>query len=345
MHYSAADFTCPKLVQSWLLSCMGMVFLMVLVGGLTRLTESGLSITEWELFYGVMPPFDQAGWEEYFAKYKQSPEYLKINAGMSLSDFKGIFWLEYIHRVLGRITGLIFLLPLIALVATRQITKPVGFKMFGIGCLVACQGVVGWYMVASGLIDDPKVSPLKLSMHLTLAFIIFSLTLWTYLQHFKPHYAREASGVLYYGPRILVALTFVQVVLGGWVAGWDAGLIYNTYPLMDGEFIPSGMFPYDGFWANVISYVPLIQLQHRLGAKILLVAFLAFIWFAWRKAETKQDVQLLRWLLAAIVIQFALGVATLVYEVQIALASAHQMVALALLTVTILAAFRFSRVR
>lgn len=345
MAYEAADFSRPKLVQSWLLSCMGMVFLMVLVGGLTRLTESGLSITEWELFYGVMPPMDQAGWLEYFAKYKESPEYQQINAGMSLSEFKGIFWLEYIHRVLGRITGLVFLLPLIALAATRQITRPVGFKMFGIGLLVACQGVVGWYMVASGLIDDPKVSPLKLSMHLTLAFIIFSLTLWTYLQHFKPNLARDAGGWLYFAPRILIAFTLVQIILGGWVAGWNAGLIYNTYPLMDGEWVPSGLFPYDGFWENITSYVPLIQFQHRIGAKVLLVAFIAFIWFAWRRAETPTDRTLLIWLAAAILVQFALGVLTLLYEVQIALASAHQMVALALLSIAILTAFRFSRAR
>lgn len=331
-------------LRYWLLSCMGMVALMVFVGGVTRLTESGLSIVEWKLFDGILPPMNHAQWLAYFEEYKTSPEFQKINSSFGLAEFQRIFWLEYIHRVLGRITGLVFLLPLIALAITRRIPKAVAWKMFGIGLLVAAQGVVGWFMVASGLIDDPKVSPLKLSMHLTLAFTIFALTLWVYLQQFHAALARHAQGWRYWVPRTLIALTFVQIILGAWVAGWDAGLTYNTWPLMDGAFIPSGMYPYAGFWNNTTSYIPLIQLQHRLGAIVLFAAYAAYIAFAWRSADATER-RMLGAVAAVITLQFALGVATLLSVVQIALASAHQMAALLLLSAIILISFRFSRIR
>lgn len=322
---------------------MACVALMVFIGGVTRLTESGLSIVEWKLFDGILPPFNEAQWHTYFTEYQTSPEFQKINSDFGLSEFKRIFWLEYIHRVLGRITGLVFLLPLIGFAITRTISKPLGWRMFGIGLLVAMQGVVGWVMVASGLVDDPRVSPLKLSMHLTLAFAIFACTLWVYLQQFHAQHRYESAPRLYYGARLLLGLTFIQVILGAWVAGWDAGLIYNSYPLMDGEFIPSGLFPYDGFWANVTGYIPLIQFQHRMGAKLLILGIFAFAYFGWRYTKRVGDVHILKWLILVITLQFALGVLTLIYVIPLTLASAHQMVALLLLAVLTVTCHRFSK--
>ena len=234
-----------KNVTRWLFACVFLVFCMVWVGGLTRLTESGLSIVDWRPLTGAIPPITDADWQAELEKYRTSPQYQKVNTGISVEEFKGIFWLEYLHRLLARTLGFAFLLPFVYFAVKRAFSKPFAFKLAGIFALGGLQGLVGWIMVKSGLQNDPWVNPAKLSFHLGLAFIIFSLIFWMALgvrNQYKllPQYTNTP---LLYGAAVGVSvMVFIQVVLGALVAGNDAGLSYNTFPLMDGKFIPDGLW-------------------------------------------------------------------------------------------------------
>lgn len=327
---SCAPQHLPK-IRRWLITCITLVVCMVFVGGVTRLTESGLSIVEWKLFSGVFPPLNEAAWKDAFEEYQTSPEYLKKNTHFSLSEFKGIYWLEYIHRLLGRITGMAFMIPLIIFTALRMLPRPLFWRMLGISALVGAQGTVGWVMVASGLVDDPRVNPAKLALHLSLALTVFSLLLWTWWQ-LQPHSTHTTSRVTYHASRFLLVLTAIQIILGALVAGNDAGMVYNTYPLMDGAWVPSGLMLREPWWSNFLYHIPMVQWQHRMGALILVMSSLAFIAYGWRQSEgaIRQCIKLFAVILC---IQFGLGVATLLSVVAIAPASLHQMAAMALLAV------------
>jgi len=320
-------------MHAWLIACMLLVALMVVVGGITRLTESGLSIVEWKLFSGIFPPLSQQGWQEAFAAYQTSPEYRLKNTGFTLSQFQGIFWLEYIHRLLGRLTGMVFLLPLLLFAFQKQLSPPLLKRMIGISALVAMQGAVGWLMVASGLVDDPRVNPVRLALHLTLAFTIFCLLWWTWLQLRHPR-GEPASCCQFWGVRALLVVTVLQIIFGALVAGNDAGLSYNTYPLMDGRFVPHGLATLAPFWRNMLENIVLVQWQHRMLALILVMSCFALIGYGWNTPNQRLKFWL-RALLIVIILQFSLGVATLVSVVSIPLASLHQLVALALLTVVV----------
>lgn len=321
MHVSPAS-TRSRLVKPWLVLCLCMVAAMVWVGGVTRLTESGLSIVQWKLLSGVLPPMSEQAWQTEFDAYQASPEYLKKNTGMDLKGFKNIFWLEWIHRLLGRTTGLVFLLPFMYFAARRQIDRPLARRCLIAALLVAAQGGVGWIMVASGLIDDPRVSPIKLSMHLCLAFIVFCWTLWT-LWLLKPPAAPAKAG----NPKVAFALfllIFIQIIFGAWVAGMDAGLTYNTWPLMDGDIAPPGLMGLEPWHRNLIENIAQLQFQHRMMAFLVAAVALAY------------GLKFQRGLLVGVVLlQFTLGVQTLVHVVPIGLASAHQMGALLLLAVSL----------
>lgn len=319
-------------VRLWLTTCIVLVVAMVLIGGVTRLTESGLSIVEWKLFSGILPPVSTDAWEVEFSAYKTSPEYQLVNKGFSLSDFQRIFWLEYLHRVLGRIIGMALILPFVYFSARKALPKPLIRRMALACVLVAAQGAVGWIMVASGLVDQPRVDPIKLALHLSLALALFALLLWTRWQvtgNRPAHSLQRGTGV-----RVLVVLVAVQIVLGALVAGLDAGYSYNSFPLMDGKLIPQGLHLMNPWWINHLENVMTVQFQHRAGAWAVLALGLAVIGSLWRNGLAEQR-QYLRAVALIVGLQFCLGVATLLSGVNIALASAHQLGAVLLLGVAL----------
>ena len=255
-------------VRAWLYAVAALIVAMVVVGGATRLTESGLSITEWQPIHGVIPPLSAAEWQEEFAKYQQIPEYQLINRGMTLAEFKGIFWWEWAHRFLGRFIGVAFLLPLIWFWATGRIGRSLAPQLAGIFVLGGLQGAVGWWMVASGLVERTDVSQYRLAVHLTLAFGILALIVWV-ARGLAP---RPTMGQAVPGrglARAIVALIFLQVFLGGIVAGLDAGLISATWPTMNGQWIPDGLWVVEPWWRNIFENPVTVQFDHRLVGYVL----------------------------------------------------------------------------
>jgi cytochrome c oxidase assembly protein subunit 15 len=242
------------IVRRWLTLLIVLVALMVAVGGVTRLTESGLSIVEWKLVSGTLPPMSETAWQEEFDAYKTSPQYLKVNHTFTLPDFQHIFWLEYLHRLLGRIIGLAVFLPLVYFIIRRALPKPLLWRMIAITVLVGAQGTVGWIMVASGLTDQPRVAPIKLALHLLLAFSLFGALLWTRWQAIGS--ARSATDCkIVIATRLLLVLALIQLAFGALVAGLRAGKTYNTYPLMDGKWVPDGLYRLAPWWDNHVVYI------------------------------------------------------------------------------------------
>ena len=319
--------TQPRAIANWLFVCILLVGLMAAVGGITRLTESGLSIVKWKLISGTLPPLSATAWQEEFLEYQQSPQFKQVNRDFSLGDFKHIFWLEYLHRLLGRIIGMAVILPLLYFSARRMLLRPLVLRCVAIALLIAAQGTVGWIMVASGLNDQPRVEPLKLAAHLLLAFSVFSLMLWTRWQVLgsprpvaAPAIARTA--------RCMLALLVMQIVFGALVAGLRAGLTYNTYPRMDGQWIPSGLHLMQPWWLNHLESALTVQFQHRIGALLVVAGILSLVAMCQKHTALRPTATLL---IAAVLVQFTLGVATLLSGVNLWLASAHQLVALGLL--------------
>ncbi len=334
-HSTEIIFRDRSAILIWLTICALLVALMVLVGGYTRLSGSGLSITEWKPIHGVIPPLNEAEWEEEFAAYRQSPQYLKVNMGMTLEEFKTIFWPEYWHRVLGRIVGIVFFIPLLLFAVRRSISKHFFWRLVAIFALGGLQGLVGWLMVASGLVDDPKVSFVRLAIHLSLAFVIFGLILWQLLQIAIP--AKTAIHIpeaVVMGPRLRggdgkkwytlwFTLLFCQIILGALLAGQHGGLIYNTWPDMDGYLVPEGL------WGDRIA---LTQFLHRKLAILLAFGFLFWWYFHRDYVKDRHLGKVCAGAAAILAAQFALGVLTLLHQVPLALALAHQMTALLLFT-------------
>ncbi|MBI1396346.1 MAG: heme A synthase [Betaproteobacteria bacterium] len=314
-------------VAFWLFVCCALVFVMVVVGGVTRLTRSGLSIVEWQPVVGTLPPLSHAEWEDMFAKYRQTPEYLKVNEGMTLSDFKGIFWWEYIHRLLGRTIGIVFFVPLLWFALKRRIERAMIPRLVGIFCLGGIQGAIGWWMVKSGLVDTPRVSHVRLAVHLGTAFLIFAAMFWTALGLLAPtgpsrlppdrrRLARLASA--------LCVLIFVMVLSGALVAGTRAGLAYNTFPLMDGHWIPPGLGALQPWWDNVFHNITTVQFDHRLIAWTLFFLIPGF-WLLSRRVELPPAARLpVNLLLVMLAVQITLGISTLLLHVPVALGAAHQ---------------------
>ncbi len=315
-------------VAVWLLACCALVFAMVVVGGVTRLTHSGLSITEWQPIVGTLPPLTDADWEAAFAKYRQTPEYVQVNKGMTLDAFKGIFWWEYFHRLLGRAIGVVFLLPLLWFVARRALPPGYGWKLAGIFVLGGLQGALGWFMVKSGLVDDPRVSQFRLTAHLGLAFVIFAAMLWVALSLLDPRRV-AAAGVRERSARryalAYAALVFAMVLTGGFVAGIRAGFAYNTFPLMNGAVVPPEIMMIEPWWKNFFYNMATVQFDHRLLAWLL--AFAApVVWWKVRVAPAAPPRARVgaALLVAMLAVQIALGIATLVHVVPVPLAAAHQ---------------------
>jgi len=332
------DKTTNQQIAVWLLVCCASIFLMVVVGGVTRLTHSGLSMTEWQPLVGAIPPLNEEQWTEVFEKYQQTPEYQKINRGMTMEQFKGIFWWEYFHRLLGRSIGAVFLLPFVYFLVRRKITAPLARRfalIFGLG---AVQGALGWYMVRSGLIDDPHVSPYRLTAHLGLAFLIYAAILRTALALLSP--ASTLPDARFHRPRMVAAglagLIFLMVLSGGMVAGTRAGFVYNSFPLMDGRWIPQGVLMMQPWYLNFFQNIPTIQFDHRVIA-LLLAVLVPMFWLLIARLPAPERVRSsVTLLLGALVLQVSLGIATLLQGVPILLAASHQAGALLLFTAAIL---------
>ena len=313
------------LIRAWLALVIAMLVAMIVVGGATRLTESGLSITEWKPIHGVIPPLSLSEWQEEFAKYQQIPQYQQLNAGMTLDGFKAIYWWEWSHRLLGRLIGVVFFVPLVLLFVTGRIEKRLTLPLFGLFLLGGLQGAVGWWMVASGLVDRVEVSQYRLATHLLLACLILAATVWIRRGLAPPrdeNYDAVAPGRSMAG--FLVGLVLLQIFLGGLVAGLRAGYTYNTWPLMDGTLIPGRVFQYDPPWKSVFEDIMTVQFDHRMVAYLLLIGAFVHVLQMMRLARGSRAARGARHLALLVLAQAALGVTTLIMVVPIDVALAHQ---------------------
>ncbi|EKF20238.1 COX15/CtaA family protein [Nitratireductor pacificus] len=319
-----------RLVRFWLYGVLLVLFALVLVGGATRLTESGLSITEWKPIHGIVPPIGEAEWQEEFAKYRQIPEYQLINKGMSLAEFKTIFWWEWGHRLLARSVGFVFALPLAFFWLSGRLEGHLKPKLLGILALGGLQGAVGWWMVASGLVDRVDVSQYRLATHLTIACLIFAATMLV-ARGLAPHTTGAAqNGTRRFAGWLVIAILF-QIYLGGLVAGLRAGMTFNTWPLMDGALVPGGLFVQQPALINLFENPKTVQFVHRLGAYVLLVLA---VWHAVcvLRAEPGSPHARRSILLALLVVlQAAVGIVTLLMVVPFGFALLHQGMALVVL--------------
>ncbi len=316
-----------RAVRWWLYGVAAMVFALIVVGGATRLTDSGLSITEWRPLMGIIPPLTDADWHDVFEKYRQIPEYHLVNRGMSLDAFKFIFWWEWAHRFLARMVGFAFAIPFVYFLVRRRLPAALSWKLAGLFALGGLQGAIGWYMVASGLIDRVDVSHYRLALHLSVAFLIFALLLWS---AFSLLPARAASTAMppstgqRLSARLLLCVIFVQVAAGALVAGLKAGLTYNTWPLMDGQLIPDGLLVMKPWYVNPFENVALVQFNHRLLAYVI---FAGVVWHAISVARSEGEAALRSsavLLAAGVTVQAILGIWTLLAVVPLGLGLAHQ---------------------
>tara|TARA_Y100000816_G_scaffold254874_1_gene207346 strand:+ start:4068 stop:5093 length:1026 start_codon:yes stop_codon:yes gene_type:complete len=312
------------LLVFWLSSILLLILIMIIVGGLTRLTNSGLSITNWELFKGVLPPFDQQSWETYFQSYKKIPQYKLLFPSMTLSEFKIIFYWEYIHRVLGRLIGLIVLLPLLYFTFIKKINIKTLLPFYIIFFLVVLQGIAGWFMVQSGLVHDVTVSHYRLSLHLILAFIIISVIFWQILNLKKNE---NKSFFVLTNKRIpfifLIFLIFLQIIFGAFVSGLDAGKIYQSWPLMGNNYFPNDLevIKFNDF-LDLESH-SLVQFYHRNIAYFIIFYVIVLSFFIFKKKDTKL-LKPLYLVIALLTVQVVLGIFTLLSNLHIVLASSHQ---------------------
>ncbi len=333
-----------KAIAIWLLVCCATIFGMIILGGITRLTGSGLSMVEWAPIMGILPPLNQAEWQETFLLYQQFPEYQLKNFHMTLHDFKSIFWFEYGHRLLGRSIGTIFLLPFLFFLFRGKIEKSLTPKLIFMFVLGGLQGLMGWYMVKSGLVDDPRVSQYRLTAHLGLAVVIYAYMLWVALGLLYPKINNvskntDPDNTIYRLSRLSLIITGIIVITilsGGFVAGTHAGFAFNTFPLMDGKLIPDGLFTQSPLWRNFFENIITVQFDHRVLATVLFLIIPVF-WFKAGKIAGKLELQPLarsgsHLLLAALALQITLGISTLLLVVPVALAAAHQAGAIVLLT-------------
>lgn len=322
-----------KLIARWLLTCAVVIFGMILLGGVTRLTDSGLSMVEWRPLMGIIPPLSQGDWQDLFLKYQQFPEYQKINLGMTMSEFKVIFMYEYLHRVLGRLIGLLFFIPFVYFYFSRRISPQLLPKLLLMLVLGGCQGLMGWYMVKSGLVDVPHVSQYRLTAHLGLAIVIYGFIIWTAFGLINKPCDQPAG--LGKPACILSALVFLMILSGGLVAGTKAGYAYSTWPLMGDSFVPAGLYSMSPAWLSAFENITTIQFNHRIFAYIIALLLIGFSVFALRK-NISSNVRIgIYSMLFLLVVQITLGISTLIFHVPVAIAAAHQVGAVALLTATL----------
>ncbi|MCB1704980.1 MAG: COX15/CtaA family protein [Halioglobus sp.] len=324
-------------VANWLIFCAVVVFAMILLGGVTRLTNSGLSIVEWKPLVGAIPPLSEQDWQDTFAKYQQYPEYQKINHGMSLHEFKMIFMYEYLHRLLGRLIGVLFALPMIYFAVRGRLRPGLAPGLVMLFFMGGLQGLLGWYMVKSGLVDNPRVSQYRLTAHLGVAVAIYAYMLWL---AFELLFSRDTgSGA---APRqggrwtlALVALVYLMILSGGLVAGTDAGFAYSTWPLMGDSFIPPGLYATTPAWLAAFEDITTIQFNHRMFAYALFAVLMVSMVRVYRNSTRRRARLASMLVVVALCIQVILGISTLLLHVPVALGTAHQGGAVLLLTATL----------
>lgn len=329
-------------IALWLFAVAGLIFLMVLVGGLTRLTESGLSITEWKPVSGTLPPLSEEAWVEAFERYQQIPQYELVNKGMSLDEFKQIFWWEWAHRLLGRLIGFAFFIPFVFFIVTKRVDRQLAPHLAVMFVLGGAQGALGWWMVKSGLSERIDVSQYRLVAHLGLATIIYVYMVWIALGLWRP---AKMEGLVSQRLRLsaigLSALVYLQMLMGGFVAGLKAGHIYNSWPLMEGALIPDGLFAMQPAWRSLFEDMLTAQFMHRCVAYMLVVLVTWHLVACWRSGAS-QARQGASWLMGGVAAQIALGIWTLLWVVPIPLGAAHQTGALIVLTLSLWHAQRLS---
>jgi heme a synthase len=338
------DDSTRRQVAAWLLLCCAMIFAMVILGGVTRLTGSGLSMVEWDPIFGVVPPLDQQAWEEVFAKYQQSPEYRKINIGMDLAGFKSIYWFEFSHRILGRSIGAVFLIPFLYFMFRRKLAAPLVPRLGFAFVLGGLQGLLGWYMVKSGLIDNPHVSQYRLTAHLSLALLIYAYLLWIlYDLLFSQRQPSANPAGLKTAAKFLLGLAAVTIVSGGFVAGLKAGHAYNTFPKMGDQWLPPAGWMLQPGWRNLFENIATVQFDHRVLAALTFSSILLFWLTALRLRPTPSARVAIHLLMLMAAIQVTLGISTLLLHVPVALAATHQAGALLLLTLALLVNHRLQK--
>lgn len=326
-----------RAVALWLLVCCALIYTMVVLGGVTRLTHSGLSMVDWDPIMGVVPPVTKTEWLTVFDQYKQFPEYQQVNHGMSLAAFKRIFYVEYAHRMLGRLIGLVFLVPLIAFVLLGYITRPMIPRFITMFILGGMQGLLGWFMVRSGLVDRPSVSQYRLASHLVLAVLIYGFILWSALSLWRGAARRSGAGAGWH--RFgwgTVAIVLVMITSGGFVAGTHAGFVFNTFPTMNGHWVPPQVWSLSPGWRNLFENVATVQFLHRCLALVVTLAVSVYGIVSLRRAGSRSERLSAGLMLLALVVQVALGISTLLLRVPVPLGAGHQAGALALLTLVLI---------
>lgn len=327
----------------WLLICCLMIYAMVVLGGVTRLTGSGLSMVEWDPIFGIVPPLTEQQWEAVFAKYRESPEYRKINVGMDLHGFKSIYWFEYAHRLLGRTIGIVFLLPFLYFLARRQVPSALIPKLAGAFVLGGLQGLLGWYMVKSGLVHDPHVSQYRLTAHLGLALAIYSYLFWLFLD--LATMKRDGGAIpatLRRSAWFVALLVGITILAGGFVAGLKAGFAYNSFPKMGDTWLPPAGWSLQPGWRNLFENIATVQFNHRLLA-LLTASAVVLIWISARRHRLPAAVGVgFHVLLLVALLQVGLGISTLLLHVPVALAATHQAGAVLLLSVALYVTHRLS---
>ncbi len=320
-----------KIITVWLLSGALFVFLMVVVGGITRLTNSGLSMTDWHLIVGAVPPSTDIEWQQTFEAYQQSPEFKELNSDYTLSDFKSIFWWEFVHRLLGRVLGVIFLIPFLFFLFKGWLSRKLTLQLILVFGLGAFQAFLGWFMVKSGLVNEPRVSHFRLAAHLITAFITCMVIFWICLNLWRETKVRVSLDS--FGKMVLtfIGILIAQIVFGAFVAGTHAGFVHNTWPLMDGQLIADSVWILDPVYLNFLEGKSGIQFVHRtLGILLVVLVFLLYS-KGMKRSFLSDQVKAIRVVLIAVIFQFALGVLTLLMHVPISLGVLHQAGALVVL--------------
>ncbi len=329
-------------IAAWLLILCAMIFLMVVLGGVTRLQHAGLSIVHWKPISGILPPLNAEQWRAEFEAYQQFPEYQKLNQGMDLEGFKSIFWLEFLHRLWGRLIGMVFLIPFVIFAIRGWVRGAWVPKLLFAFVLGGLQGVLGWVMVKSGLVDRPDVSAYRLTAHLGAALLIYGYLFWLALSLLRPHADSAASQGLRIGAVGVAGLVAVTVLSGGFVAGTDAGFSYNTFPLMGGRLVPEGLWILEPAWRNVFENTITVQFDHRVLAISTFFAIVALWLAAFRYSLSNIQRAALHFFLGTALLQVFLGISTLLLVVPVPLAAAHQAGALVLFTAALWCCYEFS---
>lgn len=322
-------------VVIWLATGCFLIFVMVIIGGVTRLTGSGLSMVDWSYLIGSLPPMTEEAWQQSFDSYKEFPEYEIQPHGFNVEDYKRIFWWEYIHRMLGRAIGIVFIVPFFYFLYTRKIKGNLLNKVLILFALGALQGFVGWFMVKSGLVNVPHVSHYRLALHLVMAFLTFAWALWIILEIIYPHRRKKTHTVIRGFCITMLIVLFIQIVYGAFVAGLKAGLFYNTFPKMGDRWIAEGVFAMDPLYRNFLEGIAGVQFVHRYVAILILVVEILFFVFAMRKNLDGELKSALKLGMIMVLLQEALGIFTLIFAVPISLGLLHQVGAFMLLGVMI----------